>query len=202
LEDVINTGEIINQMPRRSIGIRGYVGELVVEQYLLSKYPPSKNYKIIKEMIPSESSRKGGGYLDLAVLLDNKVIEIYEVKTQDFIFGKSFKINPSLAHLWNNSKELHRFCDSEGNNYDSSKNFQAFLVLLVAPNFEALKNMGIQNVKNMILFEELKLDNFLDIGKIKSLFGEDLREELIDIKNPKNGKQTKNYLWKLRNKLQ
>ena len=174
-------------MPERTIGIRGYVGELIVYQYLKNKFPESEGYKIIKEIIPLDFSQKGGGYLDLAVTQGDKIRKIYEVKTQDFIFGKDFYPNPALKYIW--EKHPTKFKDSMDNHFIADKNIKAFLVVLVPPNDQACVNIGLENIKNIILFSDLNIDSFLNIQKIKLLFQQDLEKELKSIKNPRNGKR-------------
>ena len=174
-------------MPERTIGIRGYVGELVVYQYLKNKFPENKGYTILKEIIPSNFSQKGGGYLDLAVIYENKIIAIYEVKTQDFIFGKDFYPNPALRHIWQNNPT--QFKDSMNHKFIADKNMKSFLVLLVPPNNQACENIGLKNIKNIILFSDLNIDTFLNLEDIKLLFQQDLENELSTIKNPRNGKR-------------
>ena len=92
-----------------------------------------KGYKIIKEIIPSQASQKGGGYLDLAVTHKNKIIAIYEVKTQDFIFGKDFYPNPALVYIWKNNPT--QFKDSMNNKFIANKrtifNFKCIIYIIM-----------------------------------------------------------------------
>ena len=97
-------------MPKRETGLMGYVGETVVKQWLKLKYS-KKQYEIIEQIIPVSISAQGGGYLDFGVrrISDNSIVAVYEVKSQDFILGKDFKLNNALDHLWNSKKVEQEF---------------------------------------------------------------------------------------------
>lgn len=90
-------------MAERYIGIKGYVGELLVESWLKNIFKNQK-YKVKSQVRPANIDAKGGPYLDFGVVDNesNEVIFICEVKTQDYVLdGKYAKINKSLLYLWN-----------------------------------------------------------------------------------------------------
>ena len=179
-------------MPEQRIGIRGYIGELIVYQYLCNKFPEKDGYKTIKEIIPSDAQKKGGAFLDFAVIKGKTIKRIYEVKTQDFIFGENSRINPALEFIWKNNPT--KFEDSEGKSYSTTDDFNAFLVLLVPPNLDFCKKIKKEKI---ILFSELVIDgkSFLksldnkEINQIILEFKKDLEEEIKTIKKPTKGKR-------------
>jgi len=183
-------------MAQRTIGLRGYLGELIVQQWLKKKYPESDGYKIIKEIIPQEYPKKGGGYLDFGIIIEKEVLRIYEVKTQDYIFDGG--INGALKYIWENKKRKLLFIDNQNNLSDSSKDFEAFLILLVPPNEKGIKEIKVENLKNVLLFSDLKIEQFIDIEKIKKDTNADLESEIKLIENPKQGTLIKKEFLKCR----
>ena len=83
-------------MPKREIGIRGYVGELIVEQWLRCNFKPNKGYKIVNQIRPKDINARGGPYLDFGVIRKGKVCGIYEVKTQNYPLES---VNNALEHV-------------------------------------------------------------------------------------------------------
>ncbi|NOR46622.1 MAG: hypothetical protein GQ533_01035 [Methanosarcinaceae archaeon] len=66
-------------MPKSEVGLRGYIGEAIVKQWLNIKHPECR---IVSQIMPTEVDGKGGPYLDFGVVRDDDVvIEVYEVKT-------------------------------------------------------------------------------------------------------------------------
>ncbi len=188
-------------MPGRAIGLRGYLGELIFQQWLEKKYPRVEGFEIIKEIIPEGIPKKGGGYLDFGVIKENKIIQVYEVKTQDYIFGKDSGINGALEYIWKNKQKELSFVDNQNHLYCTSKGFEAFLVLLVPPNEEGIKNIGEENLKYVILFSELEIERYIDIHKLKKVLDTDLESELNSIKNPTQGKRIKSGFFKRRDQI-
>jgi len=90
-------------MPERTAGIKGYVGELIVKEWLKHKYRDS-NATIEEQVLPDNVDNRGGPYLDLCVLKNDKIVEIYEVKTQNYEIRD---INKSLWYLWGEEKGTH-----------------------------------------------------------------------------------------------
>ena len=84
------------EMPKREIGIRGYVGELIVEQWLRCNFKPNKGYKIVNQIRPKDINARGGPYLDFGVIRKGKVCGIYEVKTQNYPLES---VNNALEHV-------------------------------------------------------------------------------------------------------
>lgn len=55
-------------MPTRETGIKGYVGEQVVKQWLNKTVCKSKEYNIVSQVKPVRIDNAGGPYLDFAVI--------------------------------------------------------------------------------------------------------------------------------------
>ncbi|MBS3107769.1 hypothetical protein J4468_02530 [Candidatus Woesearchaeota archaeon] len=201
VESIICLVALIIKMPKRAIGLRGYLGELIFQQWLEKKYPCVEGFEIIKEIIPEGVSKKGGGYLDFGVVKEEKIIRIYEVKTQDYIFGKDSSVNGALEFIWMNKKRVLSFVDNQNHSYITSKNFEAFLILLVSPNEEGIKIIGEENLAHIILFSELEIERFINIHKLKIVLDTDLESELNSIKNPTQGKRIKPEFFKRRDQI-
>lgn len=87
-------------MPERMTGIKGYVGEILVREWLKKKNSAQK-YHVRSEIIPNNVDQRGGPYLDLCVIKNNQIIRVFEVKTQDYTLDD---INKSLKYLWKMQK--------------------------------------------------------------------------------------------------
>ncbi len=188
-------------MPQRQIGIRGYVGEAVVKEWLDKKYPNSKGYKIVSQIMPEDMPRKGGEYLDFAVIKENIVNSIYEVKTQDCILDKTFPINKALLFMWENKGKNLKLITQNGEKYNSDIDTQSYLIILVPPNNDGNNNIGKNNLKNIILFNEIfrEFGDSLNKVKIHNELLSDLENEIENLKNPTQGKTLLNEFIKMRN---
>jgi hypothetical protein len=141
-------------MPKSEIGLRGYIGEAIVNQWLNRKYPISERYEVISQIIPDGVPKKGGPYLDFGVIKDNIVKEVYEVKTQDYIFDKTFNINISLEHIWKNKDKIFEFKDQNGKEFKCDGNLKGYLILLAPPNKDGRERLG-ENIKYVKLFSDI-----------------------------------------------
>lgn len=183
-------------MPKREIGLMGYVGEAVVEQWLRHKYPTSE-YKVVAQIIPSEVPKVGGGYLDFGVIRKNVVEAVYEVKSQDYIWGRDSTVNKALLHIWNKKGQLLDFETQEGDKYAGCLNTGAFLVLLVGPNEEGMQKIGEKNLRHIILFQDVwnNLENEFCLENLIANFREDVVKVISTLKQPNCGKHiTKSFL--------
>ena len=183
-------------MARREIGLMGYIGEAVVEQWLRIKYQ-SDDYEVVSQIIPSGISRRGGGYLDFGVVRrgENTVEAVYEVKSQDYIPDKDFSINKALSHIWNHNGPPLEFSTQDRKTYKSCQDTTAFLVLLVGPNEDGRQKIGAENLGNIILFEDVWRDLGNSLSRkelLEVLLGvleEDVEKVLKILHCPKNGKR-------------
>ncbi|PKK83919.1 MAG: hypothetical protein CVT49_05705 [candidate division Zixibacteria bacterium HGW-Zixibacteria-1] len=142
-------------MPKQEMGLMGYVGESVVEQWLKKKYSSPK-YTIVRQIMPTAVPKTGGPYLDFAIIKNDKTVEaIYEVKSQHFISGATMKINKSLTHCWIKKGRKLRFQTQDGNIYHGRISTNVFLVLLVVPNEGGRSVIGRANLKYILLFEDI-----------------------------------------------
>lgn len=124
-------------MAKRTIDLRGYIGEAIVRQWLHYRYPEAEGYEIKYQILPSGIDRSGGPYLDFGILKDGLLEYVYEVKTQDY---KLDKLNKALKYIWENQGDLSTFeVQNDPKKYPVSPNFEAILILLVQPNFNKLE---------------------------------------------------------------
>ncbi|MHA1343698.1 MAG: hypothetical protein ACTSQG_06910 [Promethearchaeota archaeon] len=181
-------------MTKRSIGLRGYLGEQIVKQWLKNiKYPESKGYKIIEQVIPAGFPKKGGAYLDFCIIKNDSVKAVYEVKTQDYIAGKNFPFNNALLYLWENREKIELFeIQDKTEVFKCSPDFKAYLVLLVPPNEKGMEIIKDKNLKYVLLFEEIFKEiekRNLDLKKeILQNIIKDLEGEICSLKKPTKGK--------------
>jgi len=190
-------------MPRRDSGLRGYIGERIVEQWLKMKYPDCSIKSQIAAVTQDDrekSDNQGGKYLDFGVIKGNEVIGVYEVKTQDYIFDKSFKLNDQLEKIWENQNEITEFYvleEKNGANKQSEKpryikssfSFKCILILLAPPNLKGMKRLG-GNLQNVKLFCEI-MEEFgkkIKYGKIMKNIEEDLKAIKKLLYEPSKGK--------------
>jgi hypothetical protein len=102
-------------MAERISGIKGYVGELVLGEWLKNKFGKDN----IRSQVRSINVRAAGGpYLDFCVIEGNNVTEVYEIKTQEYDYPP---INSSLKYLWGLEKGI------DGKFFKHSKNKEAIL---------------------------------------------------------------------------
>jgi hypothetical protein len=182
-------------MPKREIGVMGYIGELVVENWLKKKYPEDK---IISQI--AVEKKRGGGHLDFGILSKEKKIKaIYEVKTQDYIAGRDFKLNQGLVELWQ-GKSSDKFVSQNDEIFGCDKNFKAFLILLAPPNDIFLKEYP-SHLKDIILFEDIIKEKPIDAQlrqKIIECFNSDMKEVFNILEKPSQGKRLRNAFLKER----
>ena len=175
-------------MANREIGLMGYVGERVVEQWLRTIYPSAE---IVAQIKPSNVAAKGGPYLDFGVVQDGIVTFVYEVKSQDYIPDKNFPINTALEYLWNYPDQVHKFTTQQGSKYQGNENTQGFLILLVAPNDDFMQKIGKENRKKIILFSDIwkEIDGKFCFDKIIDTIRIDIERVLSILHEPKNGRK-------------
>lgn len=172
-------------MPAHNIGIRGYIGEIVFEEYLRNEY---SDYEIVKEIAPYGINNRGGAYLDFGVTKQNKVYRIFEIKTQDYVMNKNSKINKSLLYTWNQKPNTFHLATKKEVVYHAAEDFEAELVLLVPPNRDFLEKLGKANRKRIHLFSEYISAERIDANKIREQFKSDMRKEIFTLLNPEKGK--------------
>jgi len=181
-------------MPKQEIGLMGYIGERVAEQWIRSKYPSSQ-YEVVKQIMPADIPPKGGPYLDFGVVRKGLVEKIYEVKSQDYIFAGP--INVALEYIWKNQDKRLQYVTLEGNKYQSSSALEAYLILLVGPNQYGIEAIGRENLQKVILFQDIwrEINGRLDFNfLIENVKGD--AQIVIDIlQNPRVGKEiTRGFL--------
>jgi hypothetical protein len=179
-------------MPKRAIGLRGYVGELIVEQWLCKKH---HGCKIVRQILPDGVEKVGGPYLDFGVIRGGAVEEVYEVKAQDYILGRDTKtnkaeINKALIHIWDRGPGGEYTVQNCANHYADSGHVRGFLILLASPNSAALAAIGQKNIDNIILFEEIlhELGSDLNEAELIRIATDDIRQSIQDLRNPTAGK--------------
>ena len=172
------------KMPRREIGIRGYVGELIVEKWLHHRY--SSNEYEIKRQIKRQDS--GSSCVDFGVIQKGIMKEIYEVKTQDQRFGEA-DVKKSINNAFLKAREKpegpYIIQDESGEHINGTKGTKAFLILLLSPNDAFLKGIG--NDIDIVRFKEI-LDYLknneveVDGGGFIDRFTEDAKKTIEEIK--------------------
>jgi hypothetical protein len=168
-------------MPKREIGIRGYVGELIVEQWLRSKFPSNQGYEIVNQIRPKGVAAKGGPYLDFGVIHRGIVHEIYEVKTQDYNLNK---INEALKHVWGNPIGPYLIQDKKAELMGTGGT-RARLVLLVKPQKSLTEEIAVDNIVyfKTILNDSENMQEGVDLKRIKDCFDEDVQKTINKIIN-------------------
>ena len=73
-------------------------------------------------------------------MIGNEIVEaVYEVKSQDYILDKGFKINEALLEIWNNKQFIRSFVTQDGKEYMSTSQIEGHLILFVGPNDYGIK---------------------------------------------------------------
>lgn len=177
-------------MPKREMGLMGYVGEAVVCQWLRHKYRANEDRQVVSQVRPLGVRATGGPYLDFGIVRGSDLIALYEVKSQDYILDKSFNLNSSLLYVWSHRGEALEFASQDGRTFRGSTETEAYLVLLVGPNEGAIANIGSENLSNVLLFSEIWTDTAwkMDWGALLAEIGEDIPKVLRILKSPTQGK--------------
>jgi len=187
-------------MPKQEMGLMGYIGEQVIEQWIRSKYP-SKKYEVVKQIMPVGIPRAGGPYLDFGVVKkSSKFVEkIYEVKSQNFIF--SGPINKALRYIWKHQRRIPQYETQEGNKYQGSHRLEAFLILLVGPNKYGKKAIGEKNLRRVILFQDIwkNSSQWFDFNSLMKNFKTHAKEVKKILQNPGTGKKINQNFLQIRN---
>lgn len=139
-------------MPRREIGLMGYIGERVVERWLRQRYGPPR-FDIVAQVRPVGLTSRGGPYLDFGVIEGSKVRAIFEVKCQDYIFNGG--VNIGIRYIWRRRRRALEFVLPDGTRHQGDARTEAYLVLLVPPNADGMREIGRNNVKNVILLSQI-----------------------------------------------
>lgn len=188
-------------MPKQKIGLMGYVGERIVEQWIKNKYPPSQ-YETVKQIMPVDVPSKGGPYLDFGVIRKGLVKQIYEVKSQNYIFAGP--INTALEYIWKNQDKRLQYVtlEDKDNKYQGSPVLEAYLILLVGPNRYGIKAIGRQNLRKVILFQDIwrEIKGQADFGSLIENIKEDTKAVIDILQNPSAGKEITQDFLKIRNK--
>ncbi|MBP7792338.1 MAG: hypothetical protein KA120_04685 [Candidatus Goldbacteria bacterium] len=159
---------------KKSIQLRGYLGELICKKWLKNKY---KGCRIVEQIRPKNYPTKGGPYLDFGVLNEEKkVIAIYEVKTQDYNLDT---VNKALLFIWENGEKEFVVGNEEGEIYETTDEFQAYAVLLKKPS-----EKGKGCIKNIIYFEEI----------LKEINVSEIKEDILDEVNADIEKEIESIL--------
>jgi len=153
-------------MVKENIGLRGYIGEKIVEIWLKKIFP---KYKVIRQVIPEGVDKRGGPYLDFAVVKDKKIIKIYEVKTQEYPLNK---INKALCYIWESGSKIMKFKTQDNKEY-IAENFEAYIILLQKSD----RNLWNKYKDKIIFFK--KIFNNLDIELISKIISEKGRVDII-----------------------
>lgn len=173
-------------MPRREIGLMGYLGEALIARWLQERFPAPK-FEIVSQIRPMAVPAKGGPYLDFGVLRGTTVQSVFEVKCQDYIFAGG--VNKSLKYLWRHRGEAVRFALLDKRRFSGDRNTEAYLVLLVPPNRDGIEEIGRRNLKRVFLFEDI-LGPSERAPALKPLLPQlhtDARGVLRTLKNPGQG---------------
>ena len=187
-------------MPKREIGLMGYVGEAVVRQWLVRKYPPDQ-FEIVDQIMPEGVPKQGGPYLDFGVIRDGRVEAVFEVKSQDYIWNSA--VNLSLSYLWSHRTTACDFVIQGGRAVAGLPTTEAYLVLLVAPNDKGIDHIDVENIRNVVLFADIwnDLAEEFDQRWISDQFEQDLPKVLSVLRAPRSGKQVTRDFLKLRGML-
>jgi hypothetical protein len=60
-------------MAEMDVGLRGFIGEIVAQYRLEKKYDEQSGYAVVRQIIPEEVDKRGGGYLDFGVIYEKKL---------------------------------------------------------------------------------------------------------------------------------
>ena len=157
----------------------GYVGEAVVSHWLTARYTQA-GAEIVSQIRPIDVPAKGGPYLDLAVVRNAVVESIFEVKSQDYIWGKDSEVNISLDFIWSHRDEAITFTLQDGRTFNGTPETQAYLVLLAPPNPDGMKAIEEENLQNVLLFEDLW--SSIDEESISAdTIVDELREDVVKV---------------------
>jgi hypothetical protein len=179
-------------MPTKATGLKGYIAEEVVHRWLLRKYA-APTYQVIRQIIPDDCPLRGGAYLDFGVLHGEAVIEVYEVKGQDYIFGRNSEVNKPLLHVWQMAETPLGFVCQDRRRFKGVAGTKGFLVLLVPPNDGGIEKIGPRNIKFVKLFQEVWREMEAEEGEMPIVeeivrdIAEDVREVVSILKGPRQG---------------
>jgi len=170
-------------MVSKEIGIRGHLGEQIVHIWLKEVVYSGEDYKIVSQIMPDEKdfSKRGGPYLDIAVVKGNKVHAIYEVKTQDY---SALSLNRALVYFWDHHGQIIT-CKIQNDEikYETLETTKSYVIVLIAPSQIFFKDEEKSPQKHsMIFFHDIlkKLDEkglkYIDL--IMSDIRQDVKKEL------------------------
>ena len=169
-------------MAKRTNSLRGYIGEVIVEQWLHYQFREADGFEIKRQILPIGGGKIGGSYLTFGVLRDGIVEVVYEVNTQDY---KLTSLNKFLVYIWENVEHIDAFeVQGElGEEYPANRNLEAFLILLAKPDFRKLEILSVYQVYVRYFKEIFNDPNFqIDVGAVKDDFLENYEGEIKFLK--------------------
>jgi len=190
-------------MPTKATGLIGYIAEEVVYQWLMQKYQ-GPTYQVIRQVMPANCPRRGGGYLDFGVARGEEMVEVYEAKGQDYICDSSFKLNKALLHMWQTQGTVQEFVCQNGPQFKGTAATKGYLVLLAPPNADGIEVIGAANIKSVLLFHDLWVEinsREMDTTIVQDIMRdipEDVRKVMSILKNPTQGRRLLDKFLKLR----
>ncbi len=177
-------------MPKREIGLMGYVGEAVVSQWLETRFPEPQ-FEILTQIMPTDIPKHGGPYLDFGIVHDGVVVELFEVKSQDIIWEEN--VNLALRHIWEKRGELLNYVTQDGRSFKGTVDTRARLILLGPPNSKGMERIGEKNLEDVMLFEEVMddLKDRLDVDRLLATVADDVPRVLSILRHPSAGPRIK-----------
>lgn len=186
-------------MPERHTGLKGYLGEWIVETWL--KFVQYPGHQIWAQVRPHNLDAHGGPYLDFGVADENAIANVYEVKTQDYRLDDKAggsKLNKALKYVWDlidgqNGQRFRAGQDllvvQDGPTLPTSPQFNAWLVLMVPPTDTVIATYAAQRDRILYLRDLLReLQQHLGDDRLsemaKQRFAEDLPVVIANIEKP------------------
>jgi hypothetical protein len=145
----------------------------------------------------------GGGHLDFGVIKDNIIFAVYEVKSQNYILGRDFVLNPALRAIWDHKRDIRSFVTRGGKEFPCSPMLEAYLVLLVGPNQDGIKEIGRQNLNHVLLFSDFlgEIDEQVCLKTIRRAVFTDVPNVIKILQRPTEGKRVTEEFRQIRQSL-
>ena len=88
------------------------------------------------------------GYVDFGVLRNKNLDWVFEVKCQNYITDKHFKLNLAIEYLWDKQHHSVDFIAQDNEQYHTSNFQQTYIITLVGPTEGCVEKYGMHKCEN------------------------------------------------------
>ncbi len=177
-------------MPERLTGLKGYIGEVIVYEWLKQKYK-SPSYLIASQIVPCNLDKRTS--IDFGVIKGNEVIEVYEVKTHEDYNHYAVDLNKGVKYLLelakgnngryfnkNKCEQLYVEENKKKIKYKISSKIKIYIVFMLPPHDDVYTALARHNKNNKVYILK-KILSKLDDRKVRRTLKENYYSDMNEL---------------------